>query len=140
MKVVDLIAWFEHWANPSWQESWDNCGWQIEPGVLDLPARVLVCLTPTLAVMEEAIALRNQDIPVNLIFAHHPLIFTPLKSVQKGKAVSDMVRLAITHQIGVYSAHTNFDQAVNGTADVLAQRLQLQASEPVAPTQDGLQA
>ena len=138
MKVTDLITWFEDWANPSWQEKWDNCGWQIEPGVLDQPARVLVCLTPTLAVMEEAIALRNQGTPVNLIFAHHPLIFSPLKSIQTGEAVSDMVRLAITHQIGVYSAHTNFDQVADGTADVLAQLLQLQGAEPVAPTQDGL--
>ena len=59
MKTLDLITWFENWANPAWQESWDNCGWQIEPGVLNLPARVLVCLTPTLAVMQEAIALLN---------------------------------------------------------------------------------
>ncbi|MCG8366463.1 MAG: Nif3-like dinuclear metal center hexameric protein [Pseudanabaenales cyanobacterium] len=138
MKVADLITWFEHWANPSWQENWDNCGWQIEPGVLDQPARVLVCLTPTLAVMEEAIAHCSQGISVNLIFAHHPLIFSPLKSVQKGEPVSDLVRLAITHQIGVYSAHTNFDQVADGTADVLAQLLQLQASEPVTPTQNGL--
>ena len=138
MKVADLIAWFENWANPSWQESWDNCGWQIEPGVLAQPARALVCLTPTLAVMEEAIAHRRQGVAVNLIFAHHPLIFSPLKSIQKGEAISDMVRLAITHQIGVYSAHTNFDQVTNGTADVLAQLLQLQATEPIAPTQDGL--
>ena len=60
LSVVDLIHWFETWANPAWQESWDNCGWQIEPGVLDQPAQVLVCLTPTLAVMEEALSLRQQ--------------------------------------------------------------------------------
>ncbi len=138
MKVADLITWFEAWANPSWQENWDNCGWQIEPGVLDQTAGILVCLTPTLAVMEEAIALRSQDTPINLIFAHHPLIFSPLKSIQRGEPVSDMVRLSITHQIGVYSAHTNFDQVADGTADVLAQLLQLQGTKPVAPTQDGL--
>ncbi|WP_299493355.1 Nif3-like dinuclear metal center hexameric protein [Acaryochloris sp. IP29b_bin.137] len=138
MKISELIAWFEGWANPSWQEKWDNCGWQIEPGVLDEPARVLVCLTPTLAVMAEAIALRQQGTPVNLIFAHHPLIFGPLKSVQKGDAIGDMVRLSITHQIGVYSAHTNFDQVTDGTADVLSQLLELQGAEPVEPTQDGL--
>lgn len=138
MKIAELIRWFEAWANPAWQESWDNCGWQIEPGVLDQPARVLVCLTPTLAVMEEALALRQQGQPVNLIFAHHPLIFSPLKSVQKGQPVGEMVRLAITHGIGVYTAHTNFDQVADGTADVLAQLLELQYPTPVTPTQDGL--
>ena len=38
----------------------------------------------------------------------------------------------------MYSAHTNFDQVADGTADVLAQLLQLQNSEPVVPTQEGL--
>jgi dinuclear metal center YbgI/SA1388 family protein len=138
MNIAQLIQWFETWANPAWQEKWDNCGWQIEPGILHEPARVLVCLTPTLAVMQEAIALQQQGTPVNLIFAHHPLIFSPLKSVCKGDPIGDMVRLAIANQIGVYSAHTNFDQVADGTADVLAQLLGLQHPEPVEPTQNGL--
>ena len=138
MKIADLIRWFEAWANPAWQESWDNCGWQIEPGILDQSAGVLVCLTPTLAVMEEALALRAAGHPVNLIFAHHPLIFSLLKSVQAGHPVGDMVRLAITHGIGVYTAHTNFDQVEDGTAAVLAQRLGLQDTAPITPTHDHL--
>ncbi|MBK1986521.1 Nif3-like dinuclear metal center hexameric protein [Sphaerospermopsis aphanizomenoides BCCUSP55] len=133
MKIADLITWFEEWANPAWCESWDNCGWQIEPGVLLKEARVLVCLTPTLEVMTEAIALN-----ANLIFAHHPLIFHPLKSLRTGDALTEMVRLAFTHNIGIYSAHTNFDQVNDGTADVLAQMLQLQSVSPIVPTQAGL--
>jgi dinuclear metal center YbgI/SA1388 family protein len=135
MTIAHLIDQFEAWAPPNWQESWDNCGWQIEPGILDAPAQVLVCLTPTLKVMDEAIALNQAGTPINLIFAHHPLIFSPLKSVQKGHPIGDMVHLSITHGIGIYSAHTNFDQVPNGTADVLAQRLNLQAVEAIVPTQ-----
>ncbi|MBW4641961.1 MAG: Nif3-like dinuclear metal center hexameric protein [Goleter apudmare HA4340-LM2] len=133
MKIADLITWFEEWANPAWCESWDNCGWQIEPGVLQESARVLVCLTPTLAVMQEAIADH-----ANLIFAHHPLIFTPPKSLCSGEAIAEMVRLAFIHNIGVYSAHTNFDQVDDGTADVLAQILELKEVSPIVPTQSGL--
>lgn len=133
MKIIDLITWFEEWANPAWCEKWDNCGWQIEPGVLSENARVLVCLTPTLAVMQEAIAFN-----ANLIFAHHPLIFSPLKSLRCGEAQAEMVRLAFSHNIGVYTAHTNFDQVDDGTADVLAQILQLQQVAPIVPTQGGL--
>ena len=88
--------------------------------------------------MAEAIRLKEEGAPVNLIFAHHPLIFSPLKSVAAGDAVGDMVRLSISHGIGVYSAHTNFDQVADGTADVLAQLLQLQNLVPVVPTQAGL--
>lgn len=132
MVIADLIAWFEAWADPAWQESWDNCGWQVEPGVLNQPIRVVVCLTPTLAVLQEAMALE-----ANLIFAHHPLIFNPVKSLQVGSWVGKMVGLAFQHQIGIYSAHTNFDQVTEGTADVLAQRLDLQQTQPVVPTHHG---
>jgi dinuclear metal center YbgI/SA1388 family protein len=138
MKIADLIIWFEKWANPSWQESWDNCGWQIEPGVLQEQARILVCLTPTLAVMQEAIAYRAAGIPVNLIFAHHPLIFSPPKFLRSGDPIAEMARLAFTHNIGIYSAHTNFDQVQDGTADVLAQILELEQVFPIVTTQPGL--
>ena len=133
MKISDLISWFETWANPRWCESWDNCGWQIQPGVLDSEARVLVCLTPTLAVIQEAITLK-----ANLIFAHHPLIFSPLKSLVAGETITEITRLAFVHNIGIYSAHTNFDQVKYGTADVLAEILDIQETEPIIPTQPGL--
>jgi dinuclear metal center YbgI/SA1388 family protein len=138
MKITTLINWFEDWANPAWQESWDNCGWQVEPDILDHPTYVLVCLTPTLAVMQEAIALQQAGIPVNLIFAHHPLIFSPLKSLCSGSAIAEQVRLAYMHQIGIYTAHTNFDQVENGTAAVLAQSIELQDCTPLVTTQPGL--
>lgn len=138
MKITDLITWFEEWANPAWQEKWDNCGWQVEPGVLNEDAGVLVCLTPTLAVMQEAIDLKNAGNPVNLIFAHHPLIFNPPKSLLKGDAIGEMVRLAFLHHIGIYTAHTNFDQVNDGTADVLAQILNLKEVSPIVNTQPGL--
>ncbi|MEM6518045.1 MAG: Nif3-like dinuclear metal center hexameric protein [Cyanobacteria bacterium P01_D01_bin.71] len=138
MTIAQLIDQFETWAPPHWQEKWDNCGWQIEPGVLASPAHALVCLTPTLNVMAEAIALQRSGTPINLIFAHHPLIFSPLKSVQTGSPIGDMVRLSFAHGIGIYSAHTNFDQVPDGTADVLAQLLRLQNAEPVTPTQPGI--
>ncbi|MEM8501565.1 MAG: Nif3-like dinuclear metal center hexameric protein [Cyanobacteria bacterium P01_D01_bin.1] len=134
MKIADVIESFERWANPSWQENWDNCGWQVEPDILREPAGILVCLTPTLAVMHEAIALKAEGFPVNLIFAHHPLIFGGLSAIVAGDSVGDMVRLAIAHNIGIYTAHTNFDQVKDGTADVLAQQLGLALVEPIVPT------
>ena len=138
MKVAELINWFEEWANPAWQEKWDNCGWQVEPGILYEDAGVLVCLTPTLAVMKEAIDLKNSGKPVNLIFAHHPLIFNPPKSLCTGDAIGEMARLAFIHNIGIYSAHTNFDQVKDGTADVLAQILNLHEVYPIVHTQPSI--
>lgn len=138
LAIADLIAKLEAWANPAWQESWDNCGWQVQPGVLEAPAHVLVCLTPTLAVMAEALKLHQQGVAVNLILAHHPLIFSPLKTVVQGDPVGEMVQQAIAYGIGIYTAHTNFDQVQDGTADLLAQLLHLKDPAPVVPTQFGL--
>ncbi|MEM6451293.1 MAG: Nif3-like dinuclear metal center hexameric protein [Cyanobacteria bacterium P01_D01_bin.105] len=134
MDIKEIITAFEQWANPAWQEKWDNSGWQVEPGILSEPAGVLVCLTPTLAVMEEAIALKAKGRPVNLIFAHHPLIFGGISAVRSTDSVGKVVHKAIAHRIGIYSAHTNFDQVAGGTADVLAQLLSLQSAEPIAVT------
>jgi putative NIF3 family GTP cyclohydrolase 1 type 2 len=136
--IAEVISEFEAWANPAWQETWDNCGWQVEPGVAHQPAYILVCLTPTLAVMQEALAWRQRGVGVNLIFAHHPLIFTPLTAVTQADAVGTVLQLAMVHQIAIYSAHTNFDQVYQGTADILAQVLSLQGVEPVVPTQPGI--
>ncbi len=136
--IRTLIETFETWANPAWQESWDNCGWQIQPDILEQDAHVLVCLTPTLAVMEEAISLQHSGIPINLIFAHHPLIFGGIQSIVVGSPIGEMVRHAFHSGIGVYSAHTNFDQVQDGTADLLAQLLNLSEVSPLQPTQNGL--
>lgn len=48
------------------------------------------------------------------------------------------MQLAYAHQIGIYSAHTNFDQVNDGTADVLAQCLDLQQVSPLVMTQPSL--
>ena len=43
--------------------------------------------------MEEALSLRQRGGSVSILFfAHHPLIFSPLTSVQKGDPVGEMVR------------------------------------------------
>jgi len=134
MTIAELIAWFESWADPNWQEDWDNCGWQVEPEDLHQPARVLVCLTPTRSVLAEALQLQQQGVEINLIFAHHPLIFYPLKALQAEHPVGDSVRLALRQGLGIYTAHTNFDQVRGGVSDVLADRVGLAETQPVVST------
>ena len=72
-------------------------------------AKALLALDVTSAVVDEAI-----EQGVELIISHHPLIFSPLKSVTDEK----LLRLA-QHQIGVISMHTNLDIAQGGVNDVL---------------------
>ena len=90
------------------QMSFDNSGFLFgrkNAGV----TKALLALDVTPAVVEEAIGLGAE-----LIVSHHPLIFSPLKSVTEEK----LLRLA-QHQIGVISMHTNLDIAQGGVNDVL---------------------
>lgn len=59
----------------------------------------------------------------NLIITHHPLIFSPLKSIKLNDAVGSLVVKLIQNDIALYSMHTNFDRANGGTDDVLAQAI-----------------
>lgn len=71
--------------------------------------KALLALDVTSAVVDEAI-----EQGAELIISHHPLIFSPLKSVTDEK----LLRLA-QHQIGVISMHTNLDIAKGGVNDTL---------------------
>lgn len=71
--------------------------------------KVLLALDVTTDVVYEAIEQQAE-----LIISHHPLIFSPLKSVTDEK----LLKLA-RHQIGVISMHTNLDIAQGGVNDVL---------------------
>ena len=71
--------------------------------------KALLALDVTSAVVDEAI-----EQGAELVVSHHPLIFSPLKSVTDEK----LLRLA-RHQIGVISMHTNLDIAKGGVNDVL---------------------
>lgn len=71
--------------------------------------KALLALDVTPTVVDEVI-----DLGAELIISHHPLIFTPLKTVTDEK----LLRLA-RHQIGVISMHTNLDIAKGGVNDVL---------------------
>lgn len=71
--------------------------------------KALMALDVTSTVVDEAI-----EQGAKLIISHHPIIFSPLKSVTDEK----LLRLA-RHQIGVISMHTNLDIAQGGVNDAL---------------------
>ena len=71
--------------------------------------KALLALDVTSTVVDEAI-----EQGAKLIISHHPIIFSPLKSVTDEK----LLRLA-RHQIGVISMHTNLDIAQGGVNDAL---------------------
>lgn len=71
----------------------------------------------------------------NLIITHHPLIFSPIKSVTTSTPVGLLVYKLISSSVSLYSAHTNFDKAEGGVDDVLADMIGMK--NPVRVDDDG---
>ena len=114
------------------QESYDNCGLQV--GDPSQPATgVLCCVDITEAVLHEAIAKG-----CNVIVAHHPLLFKGLKQVGTSSYIERCVRLAIRHDLTIYAAHTNADNADGGLNYLLAEGIGLQSAVALAPMPDTL--
>ena len=116
----EIIQLFESWSPKSFALEGDPIGLQI--GQLNRQIQnVLVTLDVTLEVVQEAI-----DHNCQLILAHHPPIYRPLKNIRTDTPTGKIVELCIKHDIAVYAAHTNLDVAPGGVNDLLAEALELQ--------------
>jgi dinuclear metal center YbgI/SA1388 family protein len=100
-------------------ESWDNSGLQIGSGRRRLSG-ILLCLDVTPAVIERA-----REAGVSFIFAHHPLLFKPLKSVHVDRYPGNVLAAAAAAELTIYTAHTNLDLVPGGVNDALADALGL---------------
>jgi len=98
---------------------WDNTGLLLRCG--DTANHVIVCLDATDAVAEEAIACG-----CDMILSHHPLLFTPVKSLDAAQPTEGVLMKLVKNGISLYSAHTSFDIAEGGMNDVLAVMLGLE--------------
>ncbi|HLN90228.1 MAG TPA: Nif3-like dinuclear metal center hexameric protein, partial [Patescibacteria group bacterium] len=106
---------------------WDNVG--ILLGDPDAPVRsVLIALDATPAVIAR---LRRR--PSDLLVTHHPVVFTPLKSVRPDPGPSAAVFALLRMGVAVISAHTNADAAPRGVSFVMGRRLGLRGIRPLIP-------
>ena len=127
MKVKDIAAWIEEKAPLQLQESYDNAGLQVG----DPEAEVSRVLT-TLDVTEESVRLAV-GIGANLIVSHHPLLFRGTKQINPRRDyISRVIMAAIRHNIAIYSAHTNLDNAKGGVNYKIGEVLGLRQIRPLA--------
>lgn len=101
------------------QMSFDNAGFLLGDGEQAVQ-KILVALDITSTVIEEAISLGCK-----LIVTHHPVIFTPLKTLLAQNPTEKMIMRLIQHDISVISAHTNLDRSAEGVNFHLARALEL---------------
>lgn len=119
ISAVDIAALIESWAPKSLAYDWDSVGLQV--GTLNKQvSKVLVTLDVTESVVNEAI---EKDI--DMIIAHHPLFFKPLKQLDINSRRGKIIEKLLLNHITVYAAHTNLDSAEGGVSDMLADLLDL---------------
>lgn len=124
-----IIRMLEEMAPQKYAENWDSVGFQVgnEDTAID---KVMVTLEVTAAVVAEA-----EEKSVDLIIAHHPLIFKPVKSITENNPMGQMLRRLIRADIHVYVAHTNMDIAWGGLNDTLADLLDMERIEVLKPSE-----
>ncbi|GGF07043.1 Nif3-like dinuclear metal center hexameric protein [Hymenobacter cavernae] len=118
--VADLARVLEAAAPLAYQESYDNAGLQCGDPRAEVKG-VLITLDCTPAVVEEAIR-RG----CNVVVAHHPVVFKPLKRLTGANEVEQTMIKAIKNDVAIYAAHTNLDNVLAGVNRKLAQKLGLE--------------
>lgn len=124
----EIIQLFEQYSPKGYAMEGDKIGLQV--GRLNAPVEnVMIALDVLEDVVDEAIA-KN----VQLIIAHHPLIYRPLQKIPTDTPSGRIIEKLIKHDIAVYAAHTNLDIAKGGVNDMLADALKLSNTEVLYPT------
>ena len=132
IRIKDILKEIEKLAPLALQDSFDNSGVQV--GNVNQPATgALLCIDITEAVIGEAI-----ERGYNLIIAHHPLIFKPFKSLTGVDYIERCIMQACKHELVLYTAHTNLDNAVGGVNYKLAELLGLQNVRVLSPQKGNL--
>jgi dinuclear metal center YbgI/SA1388 family protein len=126
----EIIQLFEQFSPKQYAMEGDRIGLQI--GRLNKPVhRVMIALDVLEEVVDEAI-----EKEVDLIIAHHPLIYRPLKNIMTDQLPGRIIEKLLKHDIAVYTAHTNLDVAKGGVNDLLAEALELSNTEVLVPTHE----
>ena len=132
MKIKEVAVTLERFAPLPLQESYDNAGLQIGLTEAEDVSGVLLCLDVT-----EEVILEAERLGCNLIVAHHPLLFRPLRHITGETQVERCVTMAIQKGIAIYAAHTNLDNALGGVNFMIAEKIGLQSVRFLQPLPNG---
>ncbi len=122
-KVKDFYGYLNSIAPFETQENWDNSGMLVG----DMEAEVKK-VAVVLDITHEEIK-KAKAIGADLIISHHPVIFSPVKSVTKGSVPYELV----ASSINALCCHTPLDIADGGTNDSLAELLGIEVTRAEDP-------
>lgn len=118
MLVKEVYALLNNYAPYETQEHYDNSGLNVG-NPEDKVTKILLAVDVSLETIEEA-----KKNGCNVILSHHPIIFSPMKSILESNYVGKVVIEAIKSSISLLSCHTNMDLADGGINDSLANYLE----------------
>lgn len=125
--VKSVTDYLERIAPRQLQESYDNSGLLTGSNSLALTG-ILISLDCTEEVVDEAIASK-----ANMIIAHHPILFSGIKSLTGKNYVERTIIKAIKNDIAIYAIHTNLDNVAAGVNNKLADRIGLTNTRILKP-------
>lgn len=125
MDLRCVIQELEAIAPPQMADADDPIGLQVgDPAAEIRRICVSVDVTPQLVAQ---VAGRAAD----LLVAHHPLIYKPLRSLAEDDPVCASVVKLVRANAALYVMHTNYDTAPGGTNDVLADLIGVRDTRPL---------
>ena len=128
--IKELTRFIENKFPPQLQENYDNSG--LITGNPDTEiSKVLLTIDVTEEVVNEAIEKK-----CNLIIAHHPIIFHPIKRLTGANHIERTLLKAIKNDIAIYAAHTNVDNSFDGLNKIIADKLNLKNLQIIENKQD----
>jgi dinuclear metal center YbgI/SA1388 family protein len=132
MLIKDVINYLETLAPKALQENYDNSG-LICGSAENSVSGIIVCLDAIEAVVDEAIQ-KN----CNLIVAHHPILFSALKSLTGKNYVERTLIKAIQNNIAIYAIHTNLDNVSTGVNAMILSKLGAENLQILRPKENTL--
>ena len=129
LKIKDIANYIEEIAPLRLQESYDNAGL-----ILGSPETETESALVTVDVTEEVVdeAIQNK---INLIIAHHPIVFSGLKKITGKNHVERVLLKAIKNDIAIYAAHTNIDSVSGGVNTKICEKLNLHDCKILQPAE-----
>lgn len=132
MQLKQITQYLETIAPLALQESYDNAGLIIgHPD--DEISGILITLDITEEILDEAIGRK-----LNLIVAHHPIIFSGIKKLNGRNYIERCVAKAIKNDIAIYAAHTNLDSVFGGVNSKICEKLELRNCRILVPVSNFL--
>lgn len=131
-KVQEIIDAIEQIAPRCYQENYDNSGLILGDKDKSI-TKALLTLDCTEAVVEEAIEQNCQ-----MIIAHHPILFSGIKSLTGKNYIERVLIKAIKNDIAIYACHTNLDNMLYGVNNKIAEKLGLVECKILKPIEHSL--